>query len=82
MGQQWCILSPAPSRRQVDRARDRFEKVCRDIETMPMPYTLPYVVILLLVAILSGWGTTLIVPPDKPRDPAPVFVLDHAATPA
>ena len=44
---------------------------------MPMPYTLPYVVILLLMATLSGCGTTLIVPPDKPRDPAPVFVLDH-----
>ena len=44
---------------------------------MPMPHALPYVVILLLVAILSGCGTTLIVPPGKPRDPAPVFVLDH-----
>lgn len=42
-----------------------------------MPHALPHVLILLLSAILSGCGTTLIVPPAEPRDPAAVFVLDH-----
>lgn len=31
----------------------------------------------LLALMLSGCGATLIVPPESPRDPVPVFVLDH-----
>lgn len=42
-----------------------------------MPHALPHVLILLLLPMLSGCGTTLIVPPAEPSDPAVVYVLDH-----
>ncbi|WP_018232580.1 hypothetical protein [Thioalkalivibrio thiocyanodenitrificans] len=41
----------------------------------PMPGR--YALVILVVLWLAGCGTTVVIPPESPADPVPVFLLDH-----